>query len=229
MHLDDRLQALADFVPEGSRAADIGTDHGYLAAALIQQGKAEFVVAGDKNRGPYEAAKRTVHENAIGEEQISVRLGDGLEVVKPGEVDTVCIAGMGGVLMNTILEASPDVVMQLKTLVLQPMNGAPELREWLYDHEWHITDENLVIDDGRIYEIIKAEKGSRKKPSGLDLLVGPKLWKKKPPLLKHHIEALLFQQRRILSGMEKSERAKGDKRFAQVKRRVKALEERLKW
>ena len=96
MHLDDRLQALADFVPEGARAADIGTDHGYLAVALLQQGKANFVVAGDKNRGPYEAAKRTVHEYAISEEQISVRLGDGLEVVKPGEVDTVCIAGMGG-------------------------------------------------------------------------------------------------------------------------------------
>ena len=229
MHLDDRLQALADFVPEGARAADIGTDHGYLAVALIEQGKSSFVVAGDKNRGPYEAAKRTVHEYAISEEQISVRLGDGLEVVKPGEVDTVCIAGMGGILMNTILEASPEVTEALETLVLQPMNGAPELREWLYDHEWHIVDENLVIDDGRIYEIIKAEKGSRKKPSGLDLLVGPKLWKKKPPLLRHHIEALLFQQRRILNGMEKSDRAKGDKRYAQVKRRVRALEERLKW
>ena len=229
MHLDDRLQALADFVPEGSRAADIGTDHGYLAVALLQQGKADFVVAGDLNRGPYEAAKRTVHENAIGEEQISVRIGDGLKVLQPGEVDTVCIAGMGGILMNNILEASPEITAELKTLVLQPMNGAPELREWLYEHDWHIVDENLVIDDGRIYEIIKAEKGSRRKPSGLDLLVGPKLWQKKPPLLRHHIESLLFQQRRILSGMEKSERAKGDKRFAQVKRRVRALEERLKW
>lgn len=229
MHLDDRLQALADFVPEGSRAADIGTDHGYLAVALLQQGKADFVVAGDLNRGPYEAAKRTVHENAIGEEQISVRIGDGLKVLQPGEVDTVCIAGMGGILMNNILEASPEITAELKILVLQPMNGAPELREWLYDHDWHIVDENLVIDDGRIYEIIKAEKGSRRKPSGLDLLVGPKLWQKKPPLLRHHIEALLFQQRRILSGMEKSERAKGDKRFAQIKRRVRALEERLKW
>ncbi len=209
--------------------ADIGTDHGHLALALVQQGRAERVIASDKNRGPYEAAKRTVHEYAISEEQISVRLGDGLEVVKPGEVDTACIAGMGGILMNTILEASPEVTEALETLVLQPMNGAPELREWLYDHEWHIVDENLVIDDGRIYEIIKAEKGSRKKPSALDLLVGPKLWKKKPPLLRHHIEALLFQQRRILNGMEKSDRAKGDKRFAQVKRRVRALEERLKW
>jgi tRNA (adenine22-N1)-methyltransferase len=229
MHLDERLQALADFVPEGCRAADIGTDHGYLAAALIQQGKAAFVVAGDKNRGPYEAAIRTVKEQALMENQIAVRLGDGLAVLQPGEVDTVCIAGMGGVLIASILEAQPEVTAALGTLVLQPMNGAAELREWLYDNAWHISDENLVIADGRIYEVIKAEKGSRKKPGPLDLLVGPKLWQKKPPLLRNHIEALLFQQRRIINGMEKSDRAKGDKRFARVKRLVRSLEGRLKW
>jgi tRNA (adenine22-N1)-methyltransferase len=229
MHLDERLQALADFVPEGCRAADIGTDHGYLAAALIQQGKAAFVVAGDKNRGPYGAAIRTVKEQALMEDQIAVRLGDGLAVLQPGEVDTVCIAGMGGVLIASILEAQPDVTAALGTLVLQPMNGAAELREWLYDNAWHISDENLVIADGRIYEVIKAEKGSRKKPGPLDLLVGPKLWQKKPPLMRNHIEALLFQQRRIINGMEKSDRAKGDKRFARVKRLVRSLEGRLKW
>jgi tRNA (adenine22-N1)-methyltransferase len=229
MHLDERLQALANFVPEGCRAADIGTDHGYLAAALIQQGKAAFVVAGDKNRGPYEAAIRTVKEQALMENQIAVRLGDGLAVLQPGEVDTVCIAGMGGVLIASILEAQPEVTAALGTLVLQPMNGAAELREWLYDNAWHISDENLVIADGRIYEVIKAEKGSRKKPGPLDLLVGPKLWQKKPPLLRNHIEALLFQQRRIINGMEKSDRAKGDKRFARVKRLVRSLEGRLKW
>jgi tRNA (adenine22-N1)-methyltransferase len=229
MHLDERLQALADFVPEGCRAADIGTDHGYLAAALIQQGKASFVVAGDKNRGPYEAAMRTVKEQALMEDQIAVRLGDGLAVLQPGEVDTVCIAGMGGVLIASILEAQPEVTAALGTLVLQPMNGAAELREWLYDNAWHISDENLVIADGRIYEVIKAEKGSRKKPGPLDLLVGPKLWQKKPPLMRNHIEALLFQQRRIINGMEKSDRDKGDKRFARVKRLVRSLEGRLKW
>ena len=229
MHLDERLQALADFVPQGCRAADIGTDHGYLAAALIKQEKAAFVVAGDKNRGPYEAAKRTVNENALTEAQISVRLGDGLAILQPGEVDTVCIAGMGGVLMADILAAQPEITAGLTTLVLQPMNGTAELREWLYDNEWHISDENIVVDDGRIYEIIQAKKGQRKKPGPLDLLVGPKLWQKKQPLLRHHIEALLFQQRRILNGMEKSDRAKGDKRYAKVKRMVKALEGRLTW
>ncbi len=229
MQLDDRLQALADFVPKGCRAADIGTDHGYLAIDLIREEKATFVVAGDLNQGPYEAAKRTVRENAIGEDQISVRLGNGLQVLAPGEVDTVCIAGMGGILMTQILEQSLDVMEQLKTLVLQPMNGAMELRSWLYHHKWHIVDEALAVDDGRIYEIIKAEPGSKRSPGKLDLLIGPMLWKKKPALLKHHIEALLFQQRRVLSGMENSVRAVQSKKYADIKKQVEELEARLTW
>ena len=229
MQLDDRLQALADFVPKGCRVADIGTDHGYLAIDLIRENKATFVVAGDLNQGPYEAAKRTVHENGIAEDRISVRLGNGLEVLTPGEVDTVCIAGMGGILMTQILEQSMAVTDTLKTLVLQPMNGAMELRSWLYQHKWHITDESLAVDDGRLYEIIKAEPGAKKRPEPLDLLIGPVLWQKKPALLKHHIEALLFQQRRILSGMENSARAMKSKKYAAIKKQVEELEARLTW
>lgn len=228
MQLDDRLQALADFVPSGCRAADIGTDHGYLSIALIKTGKASFVVAGDLNQGPYEAAQRTVHEQAISREQISVRQGNGLQVLKPGEVDTVCIAGMGGILMTQILEQSMDVTQKLVTLVLQPMNGARELRSWLYAHDWHIADETLAVDDGRIYVIIKAERGYRRKPEPLDLLIGPILWQKKPKLLRHHLESLVFQQRRVLSGMEKSPRAVKSKKYADVLQEVKELEERLK-
>lgn len=229
MQLDDRLQALADFVPQGCRAADIGTDHGYLAIALIKAGKASFVVAGDLNQGPYEAAQRTVHEQAISAEQISVRLGNGLQVLKPGEVDTVCMAGMGGILMTQILEQSIEVTRKLSMLVLQPMNSARELRAWLYAHDWHIADETLAVADGRIYEIIKAERGRRRKPEPLALLIGPVLWEKKPKLLRHHIESLLFQQRRVLNGMEKSPRAVKSKKYADVKQEVKALEEHLKW
>ena len=208
MKLGDRLQALADFVPQGSRVADIGTDHGYLAVELVKSGKAKFVVASDKNAGPYEAAVRTVRENGLTDERISVRLGDGLKSLKPGEVDTVCIAGMGGTLMVEILEGSPEVVEKLETLVLQPQSAAADLRRWLYRKRWYIEDESLALDDSRIYEIIKAKRGRRKMPEPLLLEIGPVLWQKKPPLLRHHIEALLFQERRVAAGMEKSERAK---------------------
>jgi tRNA (adenine22-N1)-methyltransferase len=60
MTLDDRLQALADFVEPGSRVADVGTDHGYLAIELVKSGKADFVIASDKNSGPLEAAGRSL-------------------------------------------------------------------------------------------------------------------------------------------------------------------------
>lgn len=229
MNLGDRLQAVADFVPQGSRVADIGTDHGYLAVELVKSGKAKFVVASDKNTGPYEAAVRTVRENGLADNVISVRLGDGLKRLKPGEVDTVCIAGMGGALMVEILEGSPDVVETLDTLILQPQSAAPELRRWIYRKQWHIEDESLALDDGRIYEIIMAKRGRRKMPEQLMLEIGPVLWQKKPPLLRHHIEALLFQERRVAAGMEKSDAAKKLKKYQAVIRHIKELGEHLSW
>lgn len=227
MRLDDRLQALADFVPEGSRVADVGTDHAYLALELIKSGRADFVVASDKNSGPLEAANRSVREQGW-DDKISIRQGDGLAVLKPGEVDTVCIAGMGGVLMTEILTAGAAVVKKLRRLVLQPMNGTAELRRWLYRHAWHIADETLAVDDGRIYEIVCAEKGREKMPDALTLLLGPKLWEKKPPLLRHHIEQLLFQTRRIKGDMDKSSGARKTKKYHEIEKRIVALEERLR-
>ncbi len=229
MKLGDRLQTLADFVPQGSCVADIGTDHGYLAVELVQSGRAKFVVASDKNAGPYEAAARTVRENGLTDDVISVRLGDGLESLSPGEVDTVCIAGMGGVLMMEILSASPKIVDKLETLILQPQGGAAELRQWLYKNHWYIADEALVLDDGRIYEIIMAKRGRHKMPSALLLEIGPVIWQKKPPLLRHHIEALLFQERRAAAGMEKSAKARKSKKYQVAIRHIKELEEHLSW
>lgn len=228
MRLDSRLRTVADFVPLGSRVADIGTDHAYLPVYLVESDRAVFAVAGDKNAGPCDAAIRTVQEHGLGE-QISVRQGDGLEVLEPGEVDTICIAGMGGTLMAEILGACPDVLKAADSLVLQPMNDASGLRKWLYQHYWHIEDEELALADGRIYEIILAKRGRRKRPSPLMLDIGPVLWEKKGGLLQHHIEAMLFQNRRIAAGMEKSERAKKSRKYKEALENIRALEERLKW
>ncbi|WP_294159061.1 class I SAM-dependent methyltransferase [uncultured Selenomonas sp.] len=228
MKLDARLEAVRAFVPAGGTVADIGTDHGYLAAALVQSGQAERVIASDLNLGPCEAARRTVREANL-RESIEVRQGDGLTVLAPGEAQTVCIAGMGGALMTDILAAAPLVMKKLQTLVLQPMNGAYELRHYLYTHSWHVADEALVVADDRIYTVIRAEKGRRKMPDALTLEIGPVLWERKPELLRHHIESLLFGARRAVAGMEKSERAKKSAKYKEAQKRIKALEERLVW
>lgn len=228
MKLDARLAAVAAFVPQGSRVADIGTDHGYLAVALVEEGRAPFVIASDLPVGPCEAARRTVRAEGL-EDRIEVRQGDGLTVLQPGEVDTVCIAGMGGVLMTEILAAAPEVWKSLTTLVLQPMTGEEELRRYLYAHAWHVADETLVVADDRLYTVIRAARGHRKMPDDVTLAIGPVLLTRKDERLRQHIESQLFLARRAAAGMEKSERAKKSVKYQAVSQRIKELEEKLVW
>lgn len=226
MELDNRLRAVADFVKSGKIAADIGTDHGYLAIALVEEGKCAQVIAVDKNEGPYLAACRTVH-SAVMQHAVDVRLGDGLCPISPGEVSVICIAGMGGTLMKDILENSMQVTEQADQLVLQPMNNAGELRRWLYEHDWHISDEALAEADGKLYEIISAEKGREEMPDDIQLEIGPCLTKRRPPLFLRHIEEKLARLKRAIEGMEHSPKAQTDSKYLIYKQNEKELEELL--
>ena len=42
-------------------------------------------------------------------DKVDLRLGSGIEVLKPNEVDEIIIAGMGGMLINDILKANEAV------------------------------------------------------------------------------------------------------------------------
>ena len=95
--IDSRMQAVMNFVSFGSRVADIGADHGYLSIELAKSGRAAKIIATEKNIYPCEAALKNISAAGFGE-AIDVRLGDGLQVLTAGEVDTICIAGMGGAL-----------------------------------------------------------------------------------------------------------------------------------
>lgn len=215
-----RLSAIAEMVPTGVTVADIGTDHAYLPVELILQNKVVFAVAGDVHEGPYQAAQATVQQVGLSE-KISVRLGDGLAVICPGEVDTVILAGMGGSTMIAILAASPAVTAQLKMLILQPMSGAAPLRQWLVTQGWLFDAETLVKEEGRVYEIIRvinsalnqSEQSSRaavrlNDDQGPDesLLyeIGPLLWRNKHPLLKCQLTLKIHSLEQILGELERS-------------------------
>jgi tRNA (adenine22-N1)-methyltransferase len=167
--LSERLQTVASFVPDGSRLADIGSDHALLPVWLMQVGRVRTAVAGELNEGPYLAAAKQVREAGL-ESSIAVRRGDGLEVLAPGEVDCVVIAGMGGSLIAHILQAGVGKLAGVgvsggageaggvKRLILQPNVGADRVRQWLLDWSWVLIVEDIVEEDGKIYEILVAEK-----------------------------------------------------------------------
>ena len=153
--LDKRLSLAASFVRNGSRVADIGTDHAYLPVWLVQNGVCPFAIAADIRSGPAERAAESVKKAGL-ESKISVRLGDGLSPVNPSEADDIVIAGMGGETIADILNGTPWTKDARYHLVLQPMTRAAALHESLLSNGYAITREQTVTDGKRVYLVLAA-------------------------------------------------------------------------
>ena len=217
--LSQRLQAIADMVPAGAKVADIGTDHGFLPCYLAQSGKAEQVIACDVNAQPLALAQKNITDyNVV--DKVSTRLGDGLAVIKPGEVDVVTIAGMGGALMIDILDASPLVVDRLKRIVLQPNVGAEAVRIWAEKNRWQIVAEELVKENDIFSVIIVLEQGrSDRFMSAVELYLGPKLLADHHPLLGLYISEEWEKTQHILEQLSKSDSEESRKKEKQLRQK----------
>ena len=152
-----RLQTVASFVPKGAKLGDIGTDHAYLPIALYEAQQISRAVAIDVHEGPYQSALTAVKARHL-EAIIDVRFGDGLIPLKPGEVNVLTLAGMGGRTMLDILSARPDVLESVHDLILQPQGAERVVRLALLGDGWRLKAESLVEEDDRIYVVMAYSK-----------------------------------------------------------------------
>lgn len=210
IQLSKRLQTIADFVPYGAKVADIGSDHAYLPTYLVQSGKCTYVVAGEVNDGPYESAKRHIKQLKL-EEQVMVRKGNGLEVIQPGEVNTIVIAGMGGSLIAQILDQGLHKLEGVNRLILQPNVGEQFVRMFAIGNGWELIEEVILEEDGVLYEILVFHRGDALRPYRessvpLPLLtkLGPFLVKENSPLFRKKWERELGKMVAILKQLEHS-------------------------
>ena len=72
----------------------MGTDHAYLPAWLLQNGRIPSAIASDVREGPSQGPATARACGCF--ERMSFRLCDGLSGIAPEEVDALVIAGMGG-------------------------------------------------------------------------------------------------------------------------------------
>ncbi len=177
-----RLLSLADRVIPGRPIADIGTDHGLLPCWLLAEGRVPVAIGIDLRPGPLRAARQTAADWGLsGDPRLSLRQGDGLQPLAPSEVDTVVIAGMGGLRIAALLHAAPRQRAALRRLVLQPNTEAPALRAALQDLGWRLVDEVICVEGGRDFLTLVAEPGAGAPLTDAELLLGPVLLRDRPP------------------------------------------------
>lgn len=221
--LGQRLKTIAGYVTDGARVADIGSDHGYLPAWLVQSGRAQKAIAGEVNLDPARRARETCFEFGL-EEQMEVRLGDGLQVIQPGEADVIVISGMGGTTIRQILEQGRGKLVGVRRLILQPNVAAPELRAWLVANGFEIRAESLVEENHIIYEVIVAEPGKSAELSAMEQLLGPVLLRERPMLFRAFVEKLIAERSFVVRQLQQSSSPEAASRRELFEREVAALQ-----
>lgn len=221
--LSERMLRTAAMVSHGNCTADVGCDHAYTSIYLVEQGIAPRVVAMDVNEGPLERARENVAKFRM-EQQIDLRLSDGLTALAPGEADTILIGGMGGPLMERILSMFPETVATAKELVLQPQSELAAFRRFLHNMGFRITDEDMLSEDGKYYVILRAEPGKAEVWTEEEYLYGKYLRADAYPVLRDFLAAEHRMTEDVLEGLLQAGTEKAKKRKEELLLRLKRNE-----
>ncbi|MBQ9063178.1 MAG: SAM-dependent methyltransferase [Eubacterium sp.] len=230
--LSERLQTICSMIRGSGTLADIGCDHAYVPIQLVRSGQFAHAVASDVRPGPLAIAAEHIRAEACAD-KIETRLSDGLAGLKPGEADTIVIAGMGGRLTGRILSDAPAVAGSVKELILEPQSDLAWVRRTLLETSFagtffRIADEEMVEEDGKYYQIIRAVPAETKTAPAeeYEYHFGPVLLRKQHPVLWRYLEKKEQQVLRVLGSLEKQASAEAESRD-RVMVRIGELREEL--
>ncbi|MBQ7411335.1 MAG: SAM-dependent methyltransferase [Clostridia bacterium] len=218
LKLSKRLGTAAQFVRDGAVVADVGTDHAYIPIYLVQSGKTARAIATDINEGPLARANDNIASYGL-EDKIITYIANGLDGIEAYAPDDVIICGMGGELIADIIDKSNYVRSSDKNLILQPMTTALELREYL-KNGFEITDEAVVYEDGKYYQIICAcYDGQAHEYSKIELELGKINIKKREAVFLKMLDFCIAKKKKIRDGL-----LKGDCDTAEIEKEIEEME-----
>jgi tRNA (adenine22-N1)-methyltransferase len=154
IHLGNRLRLCASFVKPGAHLCDVGTDHAYLPIWLASQHLVSSTVACDVREGPLASAKTNIQNFGL-QNQISIRLSDGLAAVKSKEAETIVVTGMGGDLIARIILETRWLYDSKKQIIVQPMTKPSHLRKAMAEGGFALLKESAVFDEKRVYSVME--------------------------------------------------------------------------
>ncbi len=223
IQLPKRLQEIVDMIPESSCMADIGCDHAYTAIEAVRCGRVQHAIACDVRPGPLMHARENILWAGLGS-KIETRLSDGLEKLSPGEADVIVIAGMGGPLMERILN---ERLQDFPHFILSPQSEPAHFRRFLLDAAMEIEEERMLQEDGKYYTILRvgqkdgAFSAVRYDEGELSLMYGGRLLARRDPVLRAFLEK---EKRRYEGILEKTDAAEVQRAYALCRQALEVYE-----
>ena len=229
MELSKRLMKIASYVETCETIADIGTDHGYIPIYLVKNNVCKKAIASDINKGPIDKATTNVRFEGLSK-RVKCLLGPGLRPINVGEVNGVIIAGMGGNLTRDIIVEDIEKVKLYDFLILQPAQNPEVLREYLYNNNFEIMDEDLIFDEGKFYELFKVKYSNNPKKikvkDDLSYEISPILLENKNDLVEDYIKSKIERYENIVSYIKEDTSLAREKKDA-LKIKINKLKEMI--
>lgn len=194
----ERIKRISQFVDNDSKIIDVGCDHGYLGIEIINQNRNIHVISSDISKNALLSAKTNIENNDIS--CIDLRVGNGLEVVLANEIDTVVMSGLGSHTQIEVLINGKDKLKYVNNIILCPNDSAFYIRSNLNLIGYYIYDEDVVLENGKFYPILKLKKGIRDYTYE-EMLLGPILINKKNKITLQFYKEMLNKKLNIYNNL----------------------------
>lgn len=158
--ISSRLKSLVKYVDNNDKVIDIGCDHALLDVFLVKNKIVNNIIVSDVSSNALEQGINNIKKYNL-EYNIDARVGNGLEVLKDTDnVDTIIISGMG---TSTILEIlNNKYLYNIKKLIIQSNRDYYELRRDVVKLGFVIKEEEVIIDNDKLYINIVFIRGIKK-------------------------------------------------------------------
>lgn len=205
MRLPPRLAQIAAIVPAGKVIADIGTDHALLPLYLVEQKITPRAIAVEAKPKPYRLAEINISRSSSGH-RVELRLGNGFYALKEEDgVEVAILAGLGDDTIRNIILQEAKGKESIRDFILQPMTRTEAMRCWLAENGYRLTAESLVLDRGRIYEIMTVQRGKEQNKNHPYFPFGLLLIEQKEPLMQELITDKIRKTTAALDNLVKAE------------------------
>ena len=177
--LDPRLSLAFALYDPCVLAADIGTDHAHLPAALLQRGRCQHMILTDVSESALANARMEIMRLRLSD-RVSFRLGNGLSVLSE-KCGMISVTGMGGRTIRDIL-LSGRSRLQGASLLLSAHTDWHLIRAALQEIGYHLDREEPCFAAGRYYLLLRARPGTVP-ASPQEIRLGSALFRSESPVL----------------------------------------------